>query len=252
MRSLALTLVLSLLVSGSCNSTRGCNDSCESARNGLCNDGGPGTVYYDCMLGTDCTDCGERPEGSTTISRPGCSDTCESARNGMCNDGGAGTVNYEVDCALGTDCTDCGERFPPPPPVAAQPSRQTTSCSDTCKFARDGVCNDGGPGTAYFDCDPGTDCTDCGAYPRTSLEATASGATRPSPSDQAVQLLTVGVIGVGFIAAIACCTLCAFVWFIRSRELEGDPVFKAQKARLPMEVDVRMAQEDVEMVTVVG
>ena len=26
----------------------------------MCSDGGPGTVYYDCDLGTDCADCGPR------------------------------------------------------------------------------------------------------------------------------------------------------------------------------------------------
>jgi len=31
-------------------------------------------------------------------------------------------------------------------------------CSDTCNFASDGECNDGGPGSTFVDCDFGTDC----------------------------------------------------------------------------------------------
>ncbi len=36
-------------------------------------------------------------------------------------------------------------------------------CQDTCKYAKDNVCDDGGPGSQYVDCQFGTDCTDCGA-----------------------------------------------------------------------------------------
>lgn len=35
-------------------------------------------------------------------------------------------------------------------------------CSDTCDWANDGQCDDGGPGADYFDCALGTDCGDCG------------------------------------------------------------------------------------------
>lgn len=37
-----------------------CDDECSLARNGVCDDGGPGAYYVDCMYGTDCGDCGER------------------------------------------------------------------------------------------------------------------------------------------------------------------------------------------------
>ncbi|RAL23701.1 hypothetical protein DL240_05960 [Lujinxingia litoralis] len=39
----------------------------------------------------------------------------------------------------------------------------TLLCTNTCQFANDGECDDGGPGAQYGDCDLGTDCTDCGA-----------------------------------------------------------------------------------------
>jgi hypothetical protein len=35
-------------------------------------------------------------------------------------------------------------------------------CTDTCQFANDGLCDDGGPGSDYSVCDYGTDCADCG------------------------------------------------------------------------------------------
>ena len=40
-------------------------------------------------------------------------------------------------------------------------------CDDTCKYHNDGMCTDGGPGSAYTNCARGTDCTDCGASTRT-------------------------------------------------------------------------------------
>jgi hypothetical protein len=36
-------------------------------------------------------------------------------------------------------------------------------CTDTCQWANDGVCDDGGPGSEYSVCGLGTDCGDCGA-----------------------------------------------------------------------------------------
>ena len=38
----------------------------------------------------------------------------------------------------------------------------TDRCDDSCLFlSNDGECDDGGPGSAFFFCDPGTDCSDC-------------------------------------------------------------------------------------------
>eukprot|EP00884_Botryococcus_braunii_P020612 jgi/Botrbrau1/7234/Bobra.0021s0018.1 len=49
-------------------------------------------------------------------------------------------------------------------------------CSNTCPFARDGVCNDGRSGSGRVLCDVGTDCADCGAW---SLKVPASLRTTP-------------------------------------------------------------------------
>ena len=44
---------------------------------------------------------------------------------------------------------------PPPPPVPP-------GCTNTCSYAGDKDCDDGGPGSDYNLCDLGTDCADCG------------------------------------------------------------------------------------------
>ena len=49
-------------------------------------------------------------------------------------------------------------------PVPSQRRELQTgpACTETCGFASDGVCDDGGPGAEWLDCSRGTDCTDCG------------------------------------------------------------------------------------------
>ena len=37
-----------------------------------------------------------------------------------------------------------------------------TLCTDTCRWAGDGECDDGGSGSLYSVCEYGTDCMDCG------------------------------------------------------------------------------------------
>ena len=89
--------------------------------------------------------------------------------DGDCDDGGPGSEWSS--CALGNDCSDCGPRFQPPPspPGAPQPPGvpwDLAMCTDTCDYAKDDACTDGGPGAEYsswyYACDMGTDCTDCG------------------------------------------------------------------------------------------
>src|SRR5690554_5642038 len=46
-------------------------------------------------------------------------------------------------------------------------------CTNTCAYAFDGVCDDGGPGSAYSVCDYGSDCADCG--PRYGSSSSSSG-----------------------------------------------------------------------------
>ena len=40
------------------------------------------------------------------------------------------------------------------------------ACTETCNYASDGVCDDGGLGSEFSDCSRGADCTDCGTRAR--------------------------------------------------------------------------------------
>ncbi len=104
------------------------------------------------------------PEGTPppidlpTSGDPRCSDSCQYSRDGECDDGRPG-ASYSV-CRSGTDCTDCG-----PVSATAAPTTPRTAgggCDDSCRYARDGECDDGRPGAVTSACSPGTDCTDCG------------------------------------------------------------------------------------------
>lgn len=106
----------------------------------------------------------------------GCTDTCPYFGDGECDDGGPGAV-YSL-CDLGTDCSDCGSRAAggssptptptPTPAPAPEPAPDAGACTDTCRYAGDGECDDGGAGAAYSVCALGTDCTDCGPRAGTS------------------------------------------------------------------------------------
>ena len=58
-------------------------------------------------------------------------------------------TNYVSRCADGTGAT-CTR------------SAASSGCLESCTYASDGTCDDGGPGAAYASCALGTDCTDCG------------------------------------------------------------------------------------------
>ncbi len=83
---------------GSGNTT--CDNTCIYSGDGICDDGGVGSIYSICDFGTDCDDCGIRDT---------CLDTCADANDGTCDDGGPndGTPTMSS-CDRGTDCSDCG------------------------------------------------------------------------------------------------------------------------------------------------
>ena len=102
-----------------------CTDASScSTSDGHCDDGGPGSEYTACNLGTDCIDCGPR----MII----CTNTCVASSDGACDDGGSGTEFTA--CSFGTDCTDCGGRTarPPPPPLPARPPWPPTTPDGSC------------------------------------------------------------------------------------------------------------------------
>lgn len=73
------------------------------------------------------------------------------------------TRTYSV-CVIGSDCSDCGPRDPSDASVdPSDPVVIREGCMDTCEFADDGACDDGGASSQYNVCAFGSDCSDCGA-----------------------------------------------------------------------------------------
>lgn len=139
-----------------------CDNSCDHADDGVCDDGGPGSSYSVCSCGTDCADCGSRPNGCE-VDQGICDNTCEYAGDGECDDGGPGSSFSVCDC--GSDCGDCGSRSD------AQCGIEKL-CEETCAYANDGDCDDGGEGATFAICTCGTDCSDCGARSSAQCPAT--------------------------------------------------------------------------------
>ena len=127
--------------SSSPSSHPSCNNHCvEQRRDSYCDDGGEGSQYSICDLGTDCEDCGLRGIGPTHTSS-----TAASAAP-------SASAPHPVP-----------RHSPPPPPLPSPPPPTPVECIENCEDNnRDGTCDDGGPGAEYSICDPGTDCTDCG------------------------------------------------------------------------------------------
>lgn len=96
--AIAATALLGPLLVGGSAHAQSCSDSCASAYDGSCDDGGPGAANSRCALGTDCGDCGTRF----------CNNSCTYAYDNECDDGGPGSVTAV--CDYGTDCGDCGPR----------------------------------------------------------------------------------------------------------------------------------------------
>merc|ERR1719356_1571002 len=81
------------------------------------------------------------------------------------------------------------EILPTPPPTPQPPTVEPTPkptpeptpqefCSNSCNYANDGDCDDGGPGAGYASCGLGTDCLDCGERP---TPAPPAGPPTPEP-----------------------------------------------------------------------
>lgn len=80
-----------------------CANTCGYNYDGDCDDGGAASDYSECILGTDCSDCGERQEAAGL-----CDNACYWNYDGDCDDGGEGSSYSE--CEMGEDCDDCGPR----------------------------------------------------------------------------------------------------------------------------------------------
>jgi|GEM_PF-5563431 len=117
-----------------------CEDSCDFSQDNACDDGGSNAQYDVCELGTDCSDCGPRRDND----EDGYFDIQD------CDDSDANIHPTALDFSGDGIDQDCnGEDFP-------------GQCVDTCSYAQDGACDDGGPLSEFSLCDLGTDCSDCG------------------------------------------------------------------------------------------
>lgn len=102
----------------------------------------------------------EVPAGSTTVEAESvgyvsASRTCDVTAGG------------ETWCSVGLTASSA-----PPPPAGSL-------CTDTCRDAGDGWCDDGGEGSDYSICALGTDCGDCG--PRASTSPAPAPTPTPTP-----------------------------------------------------------------------
>ena len=128
-----------------------CDNSCQYANDGECDDGGPFSDYDYCGFGTDCADCGPRDdldgdgqydsEGESNAFALDCNDNDNTIYNGAPEVEGDG---IDRDC----DGVDL---------------RSSALCDDSCQYANDGA-DDGGMNSAFDLCDLGTDCSDCGGF----------------------------------------------------------------------------------------
>jgi len=133
-----------------------CDDSCEFAFDGVCDDGSEVGYYsyyeygyYGYYMDDDLGGYYDQGYGDAYEYGAAYDDYY------MADDG------YRVSaCVEGTDCTDCGGvdaiiDYTKAP----DPDSGIESCVNTCPYARDGVCDD--PRGANY-CKLGTDCQDCG------------------------------------------------------------------------------------------
>lgn len=86
----AVCCALSAMLSTPAAAQELCSNTCMSAHDGECDDGGPNSMYGVCDFGTDCADCGVR---TGTEMLGGCTNTCVSANDGECDDGGPGHIS---------------------------------------------------------------------------------------------------------------------------------------------------------------
>ncbi len=124
-----------------------CNDTCASANNGICEDGGPNTEFFvgaPCELGTDCADCtGPRGECENDL------DCVDAGLDPIC-------VSHQCEeCEFNTDCPDgqvCNDDLKCEVEVTDCPADER--CDQACAGTDPDCAMCGFDGTCIADCDP--------------------------------------------------------------------------------------------------
>ena len=187
-------------------SGQACSNACSYANDGTCDDGGAGSAYDACPLGSDCADCGTPRDSITTHC------TCDTynaflngnvintnARANACTNAKAGCSFASVSCILninnnvGSFTWNCaGPPSAPAPATAAAPSTPTPATTPAATGACAGMsntdhcCKDGAPDDypcrATYTCGKGTClratyklCTDKGDYQCSATETCGRG-----------------------------------------------------------------------------
>eukprot|EP01006_Ploeotia_vitrea_P031669 TRINITY_DN63986_c0_g1_i1.p1 TRINITY_DN63986_c0_g1~~TRINITY_DN63986_c0_g1_i1.p1 ORF type:complete len:941 (+),score=55.61 TRINITY_DN63986_c0_g1_i1:73-2895(+) len=143
-----------------------CDDSCEFAFDGVCDDGTNMESYYYYEYGEEYYMYDGFYEdddlGGYYNDEERAGDFYYADGELIDDDYYMETDEYQVSaCVEGTDCTDCGgvDAIIDWSEAALDPENDLNTCSNTCIYARDGVCDD--PRGANY-CKIGTDCQDCG------------------------------------------------------------------------------------------
>lgn len=179
-----------------------CANTCATAGDGECDDGGAGSMYALCELGSDCGDCGPRAAGVVAQAVE-----CSTNAQGLTGDPGThhtvacpagcgsatiwGTGAYSDDSSVCSAAIHAGvlqagggtavisiapgqEAYPASTQNGVTSSQWGSwtrsflvgpvggTCENSCATAGDGECDDGGPGSLYALCGLGSDCNDCG------------------------------------------------------------------------------------------
>jgi hypothetical protein len=121
-----------------------CDDSCEWALDGICDDGTTPNESDDGYGQWD-DDYGEYGDDNNYYAG-----FYDDSYGALFDDEGSLPA-----CAYGTDCTDCQ----PLHGDATKKEQASVECDNTCAYARDGFCDDPRQGG---ECALGTDCQDCG------------------------------------------------------------------------------------------
>ena len=201
LRSTVVCVILATALGSDDEAIGLCSDSCGThhVRNGLCEDGGHGSVWPDCELGSDCTDCGVRMDPTPPASTASASSSADG-----------------------------------PTP---SPSSEASACSNSCHgHAHNGMCEDGGPGSVWPDCPFGSDCGDCGVRLdlHTAEPPTVVNQQHGTRADAFIASLNrdpeggaswAAFVALTLVACLACSGLCAFVLLVRGREQKGGVVF---------------------------